>query len=560
MELNILLLQIQFSIFTLIAIFLRKGMRHLPKKYSYMLWIFVFARFLWPFSIDSQIGIMPEQSVVMSVMDKKFDVGRAEKVESVLAQDGVAAIAGGNGQSVTMDMQGIEEAEPEKGINWVEPLLVIGWITGMVTILLYNALALKKMRKHLNKAKCIRDNIFVSSQIATPFTFGMKKLRIYLPDFLEEKEQQYIICHEQIHIRRKDYLVKNAAFVLACMNWFNPLVWVAFHYLEQDMEMSCDEEVIRTMGNGIKKEYSQSLLDFAIGQRNKALTPVTFGEVSVKQRVGNVLTKKSTKGWIGVIVLLGCVMGLISALFICAPRTINSTSSELFGGKIIAVNDEVNTFVNDWASAFCQRDIAYVGNHTTLKTRKSLEREGLLSNEDGESYFGWSSPWPYAEEELYRIIEASNEKATILYYAWTSDPHIRVWRETITFKKDKKSGYLITNESTTFLEGIAIEADFFKAYPDGVLVGTPMDYAVNGLGEVLNENVKDDPLLMPAKAAVELLNLSNKTNHVKATLKSQKKGEAIVSILFVGEKSKVTVKMTQPFGKDGIWVPQEIVD
>lgn len=561
MKINILLLQLQFCIFTLMAILLRKGMKRIPKVYSYMLWILVFARLLWPFSIDSEIGVMPEKSVVMSVVEERIHESRMQRVTS---KNGVAAVQGRTKQT-NQDVLPKNEKIIEEPRNYDKRPICLGiWIGGTVSILGYNLIVLKRMRKQLRHAKCIRENIFVSNVIATPFTMGMINMRIYLPEFLGEREQQYIICHEKVHIKRKDYLVKNVAFLLACINWFNPLVWVAFYFLEQDMEMSCDEEVIKTMGNGIKKEYSQSLLNFATGQNNKALTPVTFGEVSVKQRVGNVLTSKSTKKWIGIIAMMSCMLGLVAALFLCTPRTIKESSSELFSGKKVDVKAENSAFIEEWANNYCNRDVDYILDHTSKKAKGSLEQVGLLAREEGEYYFGWSSPWPMGEKNAYKIIEKTNSSAIILYYAFTSDPHYRVWRETFTYKHKGENGFQVTSETTEFFEVIATKDDFYKAYPDGKITGTPMDYLANGCGEVLNEKAIGKraeyykEFVKPGTSAVNLLNLATQKTKVKVF--DKKDGEAYVMITFKKDNSKVTVKMVQPFGQEGIWIPQDVVE
>lgn len=385
----------------------------------------------------------------------------------------------------------------------------------------------------------------------------------FFSKFLEEKEQPYIICHEKVHIRRKDYLVKNIAFLLACINWFNPLVWVAYHFLEQDMEMSCDEEVIKIMENGIKKEYSQSLLNFATGQNKKALTPVTFEEISVKQRVGNVLTSKSTKKWIGIIVMVSCILGLVAALFLCTPRTMKESSNELFAGKKADVKAENSAFIEEWANNYCNRNVDFILEHTSNKAKGSLEQEGLLATEEGNYYFGWSSPWPRDEKNAYRIIDRTNSRATILYYAFTSDPHYRVWRETFTYKNKGEKGFQVTSEKTEFFEEIFTKDDFYKAYPDGKIKGTPMDYLANDCGEVLNEKALGKnaeyykELIKPGTSVLNLLNIS--TEKAKAKVFHKKGGKTLVTITFKQDKTKVTVKMVQPFGKKGIWIPQDVV-
>ena len=162
------------------------------------------------------------------------------------------------------------------------------WFLGTMLLLAYNFSALLVLLEKIKSAEHLGNNVYAMEGIGTPFTIGIVKPRIYIPNILEMEEREYIICHEKIHIKRKDYLIKNIAFLLTAVYWFNPLCWAAFRYLELDMEMSCDEAVVGQMGNDIKKPYSQSLLNFAAGQKNRAFTPLTFGEVGVKERIKNV--------------------------------------------------------------------------------------------------------------------------------------------------------------------------------------------------------------------------------------------------------------------------------
>lgn len=239
-------------------------------------------------------------------------------------------------------------------------------------------------------------------------------------------------------------------------------------------------------------------------------------------------------------------------------------------------------FVTQWAEAFCDRDGAAIIKMADIKTRQALSETMELAggiNSDGKAYttFGWSSPWPWGSGESqqanYQILYASKESAAILYYAWTSDPHVTVWREDLSYQKEGDS-YQITFENLTIYDNICDIDEFYIAYPDGVISGTMMDYfAGNGVGEALNENAKKNKhlsgnvyhLFEPDTAAVNLLNLLHNENKVKTFTEytNADKTEATVTILFVLSKeghNTVSVQMIKPYGNDGIWVPQSAIE
>jgi hypothetical protein len=149
----------------------------------------------------------------------------------------------------------------------------------------------------------VEDNIYIVNGFKTPFVFGIVNPKIYLPDHLSENEKSYVLLHEQTHIKRADHIVKLAFFIITCIHWFNPFVWIAFYLMGEDMELSCDEKVVKQMGNSIKKEYSSSLLSMSTGKRILGGSPIAFGENNTKDRIKNVLNYKKPKFWVIVILI-----------------------------------------------------------------------------------------------------------------------------------------------------------------------------------------------------------------------------------------------------------------
>lgn len=281
---------------------IRLLIRRLPKIYSYLLWAVVGFRLICPVSISSALSFFNLQF---------FDGARqAQNGLKNMASAGNAAYEGGMSaaglsptEAVTMAEEtangaagypGAIEQIGEKGfsLEGVRELLpqiaTAVWILGMAALLIYFAYSVLKIKKQTAAAVLYEGNVFECDKIRSPFVFGVFKPRIYIPFHMEGKEREYILSHEREHIRRRDYLVKTAAYLIAVIYWFHPLVWIAYYFMCQDMEMSCDEKVIGSLENGGKQDYSRTLLLFAMGNK-KPMGPLYFGESNTGKRIKNVL-------------------------------------------------------------------------------------------------------------------------------------------------------------------------------------------------------------------------------------------------------------------------------
>lgn len=196
-------------------------------------------------------------------------------------------------------------AEEKSSVDFIEIISVL-WLFGGMYIMLNNLISIFEIKNILNSSTHLKDNIYLNNIIPTAFISGVLRPRIYLPDNLDDEQQKYILLHEQTHIRRKDYIFKLLGFVAVCLHWFNPLVWVAFNLAENDMEMSCDEAVIRQLGNNEKRGYSQTLLSISIPKNNQFAMHLAFGEGETKNRILNVLNFKTpaVKYVVGILVII----------------------------------------------------------------------------------------------------------------------------------------------------------------------------------------------------------------------------------------------------------------
>lgn len=278
------------SLVILAVLAMRILLRKAPSIFSYCLWAVVLFRLLCPVSFTAEF------SPLTALPAPTTEHGRIEYIpEDILQyqQSGVNPVIT-EADNVTPVIQQGADTEQDS-LNSTESLLKIAsgiWFAGILCMALYGILSLARLLKKLKTSSCERDNIYITGAISTPFVIGLIRPRIYLPSTLGKDEMRYILLHEQIHLRRGDHIVKIVSFAALCLHWFNPLVWAAFFLSGKDMEMSCDEAVIRKIGSGIKKEYTTSLLCLSTGKRIVNGIPLAFGEGDTGSRIKNVLRYK----------------------------------------------------------------------------------------------------------------------------------------------------------------------------------------------------------------------------------------------------------------------------
>ena len=291
------------SIVILVVLLARLLLKKAPKIFSYALWAIVLVRLLIPISITSPVSAVPELSAVDSY-----------EINAVLPEIEFETFS-----DWQENLQSIQNAPENNGVvvlvsRGLEPTYYLSmfWGAGMAVMGLYGILSYVRVRRKVRISVPLRDNIFIADDIKSPFVMGLFRPKIYLPCALGEKEQEYIILHEQHHIRRFDHLIKALAFLALTVHWFNPLVWLAFVLSARDMEMSCDEAVICKAGEDIRAEYSASLLTLATGRRIIVGMPLAFGEGDPKSRIRNLANWKKPAFWVIVIAIIVCI-----ALAVC---------------------------------------------------------------------------------------------------------------------------------------------------------------------------------------------------------------------------------------------------
>lgn len=301
--LTILNMSLTASYVILVILLLRLPLRKAPKVISYALWSVAAFRLICPFSFESLISLIPMNT---------------STIPHNIAYQQIPRIHSGISQVDTYVNSSLPAPTLYASVNPLQIYIIAAaylWFIGVAAMLIYSVISVLLLKGQLKKATHLGDNLYLSENLKTPFVLGIISPRIYIPAGLSTEEQGYILRHEQTHIRRFDPMIKLFAFFLLSLHWFNPLVWLAFKAMSVDMELSCDERVIREMGSGIKKAYSSSLLSLATGRRTWNGGPLAFGEGNVKNRIKNVLRYRKSGFWLlagALIVVVGVGAGLLA--------------------------------------------------------------------------------------------------------------------------------------------------------------------------------------------------------------------------------------------------------
>lgn len=297
------------SVAILFVLLARLLLKKAPKIFSYALWAVVLFRLLCPVSITTNLSLLGllDAPVVEATTHTTAVEYIPQDVVHTPAPEVKLPVPGVN-QSVNEALPQGDEQTAADPLKAPVALATLVWLAGIGVLAAYSVVSLLRLRRRLIGAVPLRDNIYLADYIDSPFVMSIFRPKIYLPSSLSEQEQGYIILHEQHHIRRGDHIIKALAFLALCVHWFNPLVWVAFVLSAKDMEMSCDEAVVKKLGEEIRADYSASLLSLATGRRIIAGTPLAFGEGDTKGRIKNLLNWKRPKAWITVLAAVVCVV------------------------------------------------------------------------------------------------------------------------------------------------------------------------------------------------------------------------------------------------------------
>ena len=336
--LKIINMSISASWLVLAVLILRFVLKKAPKWINVLLWGIVAIRLICPFSFESTLSLIPSAETI------PLNIGMDT---TPTINSGISAINNAVNPIIS------QSNTPMAGAS-INPLqITIGiyeyiWIFGMIALALYTAISYWRLCRKVDTAVRYKDNIFQSENVSFPFVLGIIKPRIYLPFKMNGQYLEHVVAHEQAHICRKDHWWKPLGFLLLMIHWFNPLMWLAYVLLCRDIELACDEKVIKELGNEQRGDYTQALVACSINRRMIAACPLAFGEVSVKERVKSVMNYKKPAFWVIIIAVIVCVG--VAVCFLTNPKQDSYTLRIVVPAgsqeKFVYTDEEVSTIRN----------------------------------------------------------------------------------------------------------------------------------------------------------------------------------------------------------------------
>ena len=336
--LKIINMSISASWLVLAVLILRFVLKKAPKWINVLLWGIVAIRLICPFSFESPLSLIPSAETI------PLNIGMDS---TPTINSGISAINNAVNPIISQSNTPMAGAS----VNLLQ--ITIGiyeyiWIFGMIALALYTAISYWRLRRKVDTAVRYKDNIFQSENVSFPFVLGIIKPRIYLPFKMNGQYLEYVVAHEQAHICRKDHWWKPLGFLLLMIHWFNPLMWLAYVLLCRDIELACDEKVIKELGNEQRGDYTQALVACSVNRRMIAACPLAFGEVSVKERVKSVMNYKKPAFWVIIISVIVCVG--VAVCFLTNPKQDSYTLRIVVPAgsqeKFVYTDEEVSTIRN----------------------------------------------------------------------------------------------------------------------------------------------------------------------------------------------------------------------
>ena len=361
------------SIMIVTVILLRPLLKKTPKKVLKILWVMVGIRSCLPFYIKSRLGIIPSDSA--SVAIPNHNIMQAEPVKKIITQNTAGA-------ANTLD-----------AVFLAKEIMTYVWLAGVILFMVYMLINYIRIKKSVADAYHYKDNIYISDKILSPFIIGYFNPRIYILSDISPIQLDLIIAHERTHLKNKDHILKALGFILLGVYWFNPFMWIAYFLFCKDIELSCDEEVIKPLSFDLRKEYAVALLNNTQNTSTLAYG-VAFCENSVKERIMNIMSYKKPKYWMVAVATILCIAVLV--IFFTVSKVSKQPDYvtyefETYSGKTVKI-DEKNIISQE-----AEEDVA--------ETDKVPENAEIIA--PGRDY-------TYLEDDKYYYVEdAKNNLLTI---------------------------------------------------------------------------------------------------------------------------------------------------
>lgn len=358
---KLLNMSVAASYLVVAILLLRLILKKVPKAFVCFLWALVAVRLIFPISFESKFSMVPSAQVIpedvmvsevpyintgMNVVNDYVNPVLSEIDEQTQLD---VSKEKNSQQIVTPSMEyeensnqsNVETKDSSKPANILAEILSVAscaWIFGVVVMIIYAVISYFNIYKKINEAVPFDYNIWLCDRVKSPFILGIIKPRIVLPSFMNEKEMEYVLAHEKAHLKRYDHLWKPLGFLLLTIYWFNPIMWVAYIFLCKDIEMACDEKVIKEKDATYKKAYTTTLLEYSISGRMITACPLAFGESGVKSRIKSVLNYKKPAFWVIIVSIIICTG--VGVGFLTNPKSEKNTDINV---KQDGDNQEENT-------------------------------------------------------------------------------------------------------------------------------------------------------------------------------------------------------------------------
>ena len=337
--LKIVNMSISASWLVVAVLILRLVLKKAPKWVYVLLWGIVAVRLICPLSFESTLSLIPSAETF------PLDIEMAAKPTIDSGVPAINSVVNPVLSSFAPPQHVLTSANPLQ--IWI-PILNIIWLIGVGSLLLYTAVSYWRLCRKVDTAVRYKDNIFQSEHVSSPFVLGLIKPRIYLPFKLDGQNLEHVVAHEKAHIHRKDHWWKPLGFFLLTIHWFNPLMWLAYVLLCRDIELACDEKVIKELDNEQRAGYTQALVACSVNRRMIAACPLAFGEVGVKERVKSVMNYKKPAFWVIILAVIACV--IVAVCFLTNPKQDSYTLRIVVPAgsqeKFVYTDEEISTIKN----------------------------------------------------------------------------------------------------------------------------------------------------------------------------------------------------------------------
>ena len=433
--LQFLNMSITASFLIIAVILLRIIFKNMPKWIRCLMWGMVGIRLAVPFSFESVFSVIPNA--------QSYDNSSVSSTAYVATD-------------VSAYSQNVSNEVVNSPFNLLSVISIL-WIVGIVIMLGYMLGSYIRVHLLVRESVKVKENIWMCDHINSPFVLGVFNPKIYLISDMNKKEIDYVVAHERAHLKRQDNIWKPLGFVLLCIYWFNPLCWFAYHLFNKDVELACDEKVIKDLGKKSKKAYSNALLSCSAESKLISACPLAFGENNVKQRIKNVLSYKNPKIYVVVSALAVCAV--VGVMFMTNPLSASAKDESVKNpeNSIVDISDDSDKIEETTVEVVTEPEPTTEPTtvaETTVKVPEPVPIEPETEAEVVEDYYEESYSDDYYDDSYYsedtysEADESSNNSGFV---------EIQPIEESESYKKTLEQSQNIYDEygSTDLLSGVA---------------------------------------------------------------------------------------------------------